>query len=886
MTNPGLKSIFEAFRKGATALTANSRLSRHLRASYDRHMCAQGLLSWPTPEALPLSSWASSFWQEHGDEPVLGPTPSSVLWERIIDAHGAGRKWPGGVAKASYEAYCLMKEYGIRLPEDIYLTEESKALKAWISSYSGELRQFGCIDSTDVMHRVKSLISKGAPVPKEAVLAGFDETSPAVSPVIAALKARGTNVWFWPGEEARPSAKEVNVLAFADEHEETAQAARWARTAIEPNMTIGFIAPQLEAYREIILREFSAELNPASVLPGAESDEVFNISLGTPLSEEPLAAIALELLLTGEGEEEAGRLFTLLRSPYFSTNDNTAIARVDLRLRKENRIAISLWEMKRLLRGHAVEKRLDAWTGWLRDSGKKELPSAWASSFTKLLKDAGWLAQMDLSSREFQAHKAWNGCLERLSTLDGVLGRIKRAEAAALLSRIVRESIHQPETPDCNVQVLGLLESTGISFDRLWILGCHEHALPMEPAPNPFIPIWLQKEKMLPRSSSERELLFGRRAAARLLQSSPVVNVSYPLFSEQRERRVSPFFSSFPKVEMNFKASAKLADSVRAAAKTEDALPDAPIPVAETEKALIRGGTSILKNQSMCPFRAFAIHRLNAVAVPETELGIRPVERGSLVHAALRLFWEKVESSERLREMKEGGQLDGFIESLAEKALDEAKLSPALRARFRALEKKRLVSVIAGWMSVELSRGARFHVKALEAEKEIEIGGLKIRGRVDRIDELEDGGEVIIDYKIGAPNRYDWLTERPREPQLLIYSSTGGFEAISFARIAPDESGFVGISRNEVLPGVKPYDADGAFRKKAEERDWEALMAFWRETLSALAEDFLKGSAKADPNNGTGGSGSACIYCELTALCRITETGLDLDTGGIDEDRD
>jgi len=51
-------------------------------------------------------------------------------------------------------------------------------------------------------------------------------------------------------------------------------------------------------------------------------------------------------------------------------------------------------------------------------------------------------------------------------------------------------------------------------------------------------------------------------------------------------------------------------------------------------------------------------------------------------------------------------------------------------------------------------------------------------------------------------------------------------------------------------------------------------MAFWKETLSALAEDFLKGNAAADPNNGTEGSGSACMYCELTALCRITETGL------------
>src|SRR3989337_2338625 len=134
MTNPGLQNIFAAFKRGATVLTANSRLSRHLRAVFDREMAASGLLSWPTPEALPYSSWASSFWQEHGDEPVLGLTASFVLWERVLDGHGLGRKWPGGVAKASYEAYGLIKEYGISLPEDISLTEEARSLKTWMSS--------------------------------------------------------------------------------------------------------------------------------------------------------------------------------------------------------------------------------------------------------------------------------------------------------------------------------------------------------------------------------------------------------------------------------------------------------------------------------------------------------------------------------------------------------------------------------------------------------------------------------------------------------------------------------------------------------------------------------------------------------------------------------
>jgi len=345
------------------------------------------------------------------------------LWERALDQDSAERKWPGGVARTSYEAYGLIKEYGIRLPDEIYLTEEAKALKTWMSSYSAEIRSLGCLDNADVLHKVKGLITKGAPVPKEVVLAGFDETSPAVSSIIVALKSKGTNVCFWPGKNFGAAAKEVSVLAFADEREEVIQAARWARATIAPGMTIGFIAPGLEGYRDIILKEFSAELNPASVLPGEEAREVFNISLGRPLSDEPLVSIAIDMLSINEGEIELGKLFSILRSPYFSVGNRVEVAKLDFRLKKENRTAINLWELKRLLRDHAFEKRLDAWTRWLKDSGRKELPSAWARSFTGLLKEAG----LRISRR--------HGALE---DIEFVFVHVDRGEGARLVL-VVRE---------------------------------------------------------------------------------------------------------------------------------------------------------------------------------------------------------------------------------------------------------------------------------------------------------------------------------------------------------------------------------------------------------------------------------------------------------------
>lgn len=862
--------------KGAIVLTANLRLSRHLRAAFDREMAESGRFFWRSPEVLPFSSWVASFWEERGGEPVLGGAASLALWERSVCAGSPGYGNMAAVVKRSYEAYGLLNEYGIRLPADIYLTEEARALKRWAAAYDSELGRLGFLDASVIPAKVAEIVKKGGhPLPSEVVMAGFDEMSPACYGLILALKAAGARVSFWPGEEAS-SPGEVRVRAYESEDEEAEQAARWARGVLRPGMRMGFIVPGLERYRDAVRREFSAELSPESVLPWTVAREVFNISLGEPLDCEPLVRSALDLILTGEREETLDSVSRVLRSPYFAGEDPVACARVDHALRKDNRGALDVGELKHLARRYGaagLEKRADAWTGWLKSSRERDLPSGWARSFADLLRKTGWLSGLKLSSREFQAHKAWNSVLEGLSGLDDILGRVTRAEAARRLSSLAADAIHQPETPECNIQVLGLLESSGMYFDRAWIMGCHEHALPQEPSPNPFIPVWVQRERGLPRSSSERELLFARTAVERLVRCAPSVEVSYPIFSDEKERRVSPFFSSFPATDSRMEGSSRIEDHAAEGLKgrLEEAPPDDPPPVSEDEKALIRGGTQILKDQSLCPFRAFAIHRLGASAMPEVEPGLKPEARGRVVHAALKLFWEKLGGSEGLRELQEKGALDEYVERTADKAMEEARIGPPFRTRFIGLERKRLVSLLRGWAEVELRRGAWFRVKAIEAERRMEIGGLPLRGRIDRVDELPDGSELVIDYKSGNASRYDWLTERPREPQLLIYSVEGNFSGVSFARLVPGELKFVGISKYDGLPGIKPYESDNAFRAKAEGKDWDGLMGFWKSALEGLARDFMSGVADIDPNGGVSGNESACLYCELPALCRVAE---------------
>lgn len=882
MYSKAFEKLASGLSSGGAVLTVNARLTRHLASEYDLAMKRSGLAAWTTASIMPFHSWVSGLWEEHGSIPALTGLRARVLWERVVaaDPQTAG-SWPSsGVARASFEAMRIMSEYGIELPgDDIYLTEEAKALKRWSASYAAELKKLGYIGEAQIPFEVKRLIERGVSIPGKIILAGFDELSPAVSSIAGAIARRGSPPVFWPGAQDMPPAGQAGVVKCHDEEDEVVQAARWIRAVYRPGKRIGVIVPDLEQYRKTILREFTAELSPGAALPGAQDGPVFNISLGAPLSEEPLAGSALDILSIGEGKEKAENLLRALSSPFFSGGDALSFAKLDLKLRQDNRMEAGLFECRGLLKSEGASNRVGQWLSWLKGAGKKQAPGAWAKAFTGLLGQIGWLKGMKLSSSEYQALAAWNKALEDFACLDDVLGKVSRAEAASRLASIVRETIHQVETPEADIQVLGLLEATGLWFDHIRVLGCHSCALPSEPSPNPFIPLNLQAARGVPHSTSERELEFARAVTGRLLSSAPSLLVSWPEVSDGRELSVSPFFRECAVIEEGSLSSSRLLDMPQSA--LEEAPQDCPLPVSDEERAALRGGTSILKNQSICPFRAFAIHRLHAVELPATELDLKPEARGSILHAAMKLFWEDVRDSSGLRALKDSGALANYIDDIASKALADASVPPPLSKRFLELEKRRLSALLTDWAELELQRGVGFRVKTVELEKELQIGGLVIKGRVDRIDELEGGGEVILDYKIGKPRTKDWLTKRPMEPQLLIYSIGAGPSAVSFARVAPGECRFLGITREDkTLPGIKPYDSD-KFKADAGGLDWDGLMSFWKESLEGLAADFLAGECDIDPNN-LPNDNRACRYCELAVLCRISDGEASADEG--DED--
>ena len=96
------------------------------------------------------------------------------------------------------------------------------------------------------------------------------------------------------------------------------------------------------------------------------------------------------------------------------------------------------------------------------------------------------LAALALGGREIAFERA-----SGLIRSPFIAGGESELQQRARLGRMAAETLFQPETPEVPVQVLGLIEAAGMTFDHLWVMGLSDEAWPTPVHLNPFIPVHL-----------------------------------------------------------------------------------------------------------------------------------------------------------------------------------------------------------------------------------------------------------------------------------------------------------------------------------------------------------------------------------------------------------
>ena len=286
------------------------------------------------------------------------------------------------------------------------------------------------------------------------------------------------------------------------------------------------------------------------------------------------------------------------------------------------------------------------------------------------------------------------------------------------------------------------------------------------------------------------------------------------------------------------------------------------------QRETARGGTSILKNQAACPFRAFAVNRLGAEGLEAPADGITPLLHGSLVHQVLEGFWRETRRHDELLSLDED-RLRERVAKHVETVLDERR-DMKHRPAFRAVEAGRLQRLALDCLALEKER-APFEATGFEQPVEYEIEGQVIHLVIDRIDRLPNGEEVIIDYKTGKVKPEQWFGERPEEPQLPLYTVSADHTpaAVVYSVVRNDGCLYSGlVNAPDLFPGL-PKPGKASEHLDAAGRNLAETAAQWKETLHRLMAEFLSGRAGIQPLDGRKTCDAA--YCELQPLCRIGE---------------
>ncbi|MEJ2699569.1 MAG: PD-(D/E)XK nuclease family protein [Desulfuromonadales bacterium] len=363
---------------------------------------------------------------------------------------------------------------------------------------------------------------------------------------------------------------------------------------------------------------------------------------------------------------------------------------------------------------------------------------------------------------------------------------------------------------------------------------------------------------------------FSDRVLRRLAAAAPRTVFSYPLRNGDCLLRPSPLLLHLPVGTVHHGPSQAPANLIRKSAGELETIEDiSGPPLAEAGE--LSGGTTILKDQALCPFRAFAHHRLNARGLRDPGTGIDPSLRGILLHAVLEEFWGRTRSWEKLVSLAEG-ELDRLVAEAIETALTpiNRRTVRPLTAPLLEIEKERLCLLVREWLTEVEAKRTPFTVMELEREHQENFGGVSFRTRVDRIDELPDGDRLILDYTTGRFDLNDLLAERPLEPPLPFYGvgeGDGRLAGVGVAILRRGECGLKGVARkDDILPRTAAFDGSRPAEKHGLE-GWPSLLERWRAGLESLGQEFARGEAAVAPVD----LQKACRYCDLGGFCRIDE---------------
>jgi probable DNA repair protein len=748
---------------------------------------------------------------------------------------------------------------------------DAEVFSEWLTEFDTRCSASGLLSTARLPLEMLSYLQNDATERVPLLLAGFDRMRPTQS---AFLKCWGK----WDLEKNDRPIAAATYYKTPDAATELAACAIWCRQHLEkdPDARLLVVSQDAALRRGEIERSFHRYLGQTNTAASP-----LEFSLGIPLADVPLIRGALLLLRWFTQPISENELDWLLSTELTAetSSDTAALQRYmqDIRRRNQQR---PVWTLEAFLNAQPGGSTTpDSWShrmlnaSRLLQQAEKQPALAWAELVPRLMKEAGWPGQNPMASASFQALEHWSRVVEECGTIGFDEKNLGWPVFHSSLARQLDNSLFTPESQGANIVITGAVQSGGMSADAIWFLGAEEDAWPLNGPTHPFLPYFLQRESGMPHSSIQLDCELSEIVTSRLMHSAPEVCFSHAAFSTKAEANPSRMAIQFAGAPIPLPAELIAVPSPSPSTETfED---ESRVQYASTKAV---GGSSTLTLQSQCAFKAFATTRLGARSWDAAEIGLNPRQKGELAHAVLHAVWggsatNGWRTSDELVSMLnvEGPSgLEKFVTEHVRTVLQlklSSKLRDRLSVRYLLIEEKRLVRLVVEWLLLESSR-ARFVVEKVEEKTTVTIAGLELDVRLDRLDTLEDGTSLVVDYKTGQAAASQWDLPRPDDVQLPIYSafavenaSCGG---LVFGSLRTGEVQFAGKVRQSVallpnLSGKSPLVKYPLAEEHLED---------WRSAIEQLARDYLAGAANVNPRHPS----STCEHCSLRSLCRIEDS--------------
>lgn len=802
-----------------------------------------------------------------------------LLWQQVIEqdisrhsdiADGSAARQ---LAEHASQAYATMQS--CRIPVDALKWQgtESEALGRWIQRLLNTLQTPAFGQRTLNAHVTSELLDQVSQITIEhLILDGFEILSPEQSQFLAALQQNGTNIY---RIEIPASLSEPIGTALDDEREECAWVAHRCRSLLaeQPQQRIGIVV-DAQTDRSLLLRELDKALLPDSSITLRRGTTSVSTQ-GSPLKQAPLISQLLHILSLNAARPIAFEAFTiLLFCPWLTgyTQERFARSRLDAEIRQKQQRHIRIRRLKFLKAAQETPALLSLAESLAAFSAlkSKRLPMhQWIRHIQELLNALGlsqYMLQNDPKpdNDEIRQVNGFRDALLSLTAAETIVPSIDWQDAFGLLQQACSQARLAAIPVYPNIAIVSREQSTGSHWDVLLLMQMHEHSFPPAPETPALLSPTLRRQYRVPMSLSEDCTAHAHWLWQQWLRHADHIEACYARQVSDQSMLASPILRGIVMQSWHSNKQPEVCEME----SFVDA-PDVPLPAAD-EPSDIRGGTAIITHQSICPFRAFAAHRLQLAPLEEAEPGLDARDKGKLIHAVLEHIWQQLKTRKALAELDVSQRSELIDKAIADAWRD---LHADADAHTRHIESRRLQSLIEIWLTQELER-PEFRVESTE-EKHTAI--LPLHGdrrfsmhfTIDRMDRDISDRRILIDYKTGQRQSVThWLQERMREPQLPLYAvarQLSGHDAVSFAHLQRGENmGFHGLAGEDAgIKGIRVCDG-----KHGRPDDWDELLTQWQASIEQLATEFAQGTCRAEPLDK-----QACRNCGLEAVCRIGESG-------------